>query len=104
MHARLTCLSSTPNQQDDALRWFDERLIPALRQQPGFKGFLMLNEVVEEEPGGEWLVISLWETADQAAPGRLGEVVGGPKELSDQLKAVGVALAHPRQYEVVRRA
>ena len=48
MHARLTHFSSNPNHQDDALRWVDERPIPALRQQPGFKGFVMLDEVVRQ--------------------------------------------------------
>jgi heme-degrading monooxygenase HmoA len=103
MHARVTNFAVRTEQQEDALRWLDETYVPVLRQQPGFKGFLVLNEEIEEEPGGEWLAITLWETANQASPGRLGEVIGGLAELSEQLKAVGVGLSHPRLYAVVRQ-
>jgi hypothetical protein len=103
MHARLTSFSVMTEQQDEALQWVDENYIPALQQEPGFKGLLVLNEEIEEEPGGEWLAITLWETADQASPGRLGDAVGGMKELAEQLKAVGVGLSHPRLYAVVRQ-
>lgn len=102
MHARLTRFSVRNEQQSTALEWLDATFIPSLRQEPGFKGLFILNEDIEEEPGGEWLAITLWDTSEQAAPGHLGQNVGGIQQLAEQLKAVGIGLTHPRLFEVVR--
>ena len=94
--AHVTSLSVRDEQREEALRWIDEGLVPALRQKLGFQGLLLLNEEVEEEPGGEWLAVLFWENVQLAEPGVLAD-------FSDQLKAVGIGIAHPRFYEVVRR-
>ena len=44
MHARSTTLQSTPDQIPEIKRQIQERVLPALRLQPGFKRLLVLQD------------------------------------------------------------
>jgi hypothetical protein len=46
---------------DDALKLFDEEVMPGLRDQPGYRGVYGLAT-----PDGKALLMSFWETAEQA--------------------------------------
>ncbi|HET9730094.1 MAG TPA: hypothetical protein VFR41_11765 [Acidimicrobiia bacterium] len=46
----------------DALHQFEEQTLKRLRQQPGYRGVWVLAN-----PEGKGLLMSLWETAEQAA-------------------------------------
>lgn len=43
---------------DEAIRIVEESIVPAARQQPGFKGFLTLVD----RRGGKLILLTIWET------------------------------------------
>jgi heme-degrading monooxygenase HmoA len=49
---------------DDAVRRFDDLVLPALREQPGFAGVYVLVN-----PDGQGLVLSLWASREDADAG-----------------------------------
>ena len=48
MHARVTTAQGRPGETDQMLRHWQEQILPAARQQEGFKGVLVLTD-----PGGQ---------------------------------------------------
>jgi heme-degrading monooxygenase HmoA len=49
---------------DDAVERFDDLVLPALREQPGFEGvYVLIN------PDGKGLVLSLWTSRNDAEVG-----------------------------------
>jgi hypothetical protein len=64
VHARLTLLEidTLRISMDAALARFVEDIVPQLRKQPGYEGVMVLTT-----PDGKGALLSLWETAEQAA-------------------------------------
>jgi hypothetical protein len=62
MYAQLVHASTRPEMRTTADTLVCQRLIPALREEPGFSGTLNL---VDAE-SGDGITIVLWETAEQA--------------------------------------
>ncbi len=58
MHARIITAQVQHDQLDEASRLYQEGLIPAARQQQGFKGGWLLMD----RHTGKGVVILLWET------------------------------------------
>lgn len=64
MHARVTMANVDPDRFDDAIPAVKETFQPAAREQPGFRGFLLLADPASHQLIG----ITLWETeADMTA-------------------------------------
>lgn len=59
MHARITATKVALSQIDNANKTVQEMVLPPLKQQKGFKGYLGLVE----RQSGKSLAISLWESA-----------------------------------------
>ena len=57
MHARVTTTQFSPYRLDEAIHIAREQIVPAARQQAGFKGFLMLVD----RSTGKGITITLWE-------------------------------------------
>ena len=64
MHARLTLLEidTVRTSMAAALERFQAEVLPGLREQPGYRGVFVLTT-----PEGKGALMSLWDTADQAA-------------------------------------
>lgn len=62
MYARVTTLQWQIGKKietmDEAIHIVKESIVPAARQQPGFKGFLTLAD----RRGGKLILLTLWET------------------------------------------
>jgi heme-degrading monooxygenase HmoA len=48
---------------------FSREQLPAIRQQPGFRGYYLLND----PRSGKLMTISLWETQEHSKPARLSQ-------------------------------
>ena len=61
MYVRITTLQWQVGQKvetmDEAIRIVEESIVPAAKQQPGFKGFLTLLD----RRGGKLLLLTIWE-------------------------------------------
>ena len=66
MFARTTLLEidTVRTSLDEALQMFETSVLPRLHQQPGFVGIYALTT-----PAGRAMLISFWETAEQADAG-----------------------------------
>ena len=66
MYARLTQfeIDAVRVSLDESVERFDELVLPALREQAGFEGVYVLVN-----PDGHGLVVSLWDTRDDADAG-----------------------------------
>jgi hypothetical protein len=64
MHARLTLLEidTVRSSMSSALERFDAEVLPRLRDQPGYRGVFVLTT-----PEGKGALMSLWDSAEQAA-------------------------------------
>ena len=66
MHARMTVAHAQPDRFDEAVAAVEEAFLPAAKEQPGYRGFLLLTDRATRQLVG----ISLWETeADLNASG-----------------------------------
>ena len=60
MHAKIVTFQIQPGKSDEAVRLFKEYVIPAAKQQKGFKARLLLTE-----PGtGKGISVGLWESEE----------------------------------------
>jgi hypothetical protein len=68
MFARVTLLEidTTRMDVDDAVELFRERVLPELREEPGFEGVYVLTT-----PEGRALLMTLWATPEAAEPNGL---------------------------------
>jgi heme-degrading monooxygenase HmoA len=89
MHARVTTVQVRPGMEDEASRITRDTVMPALRDQRGFAGFLLLTD----RATSQGLAIALWESeADLQASeasghyreqlGKLAAVMAGPPTLA----------------------
>ena len=97
MYARVTpSRLADPSKREEARRLIDEQVVPALRQMPGFRGYLALGN----QATGRSLAITLWETQEQAETFRSTE---GVRELLAKAEELGFTFETPETYEVIRQ-
>ncbi len=65
MHARVTIGQFPPDRVDEAMRVYNEHAVPAMREQRGFRGVLMLVDGAT----GKGMSISMWDTETDMAAG-----------------------------------
>ncbi len=58
MHARMTVAHAQPDRFDEAVTAVQETFLPPAREQPGYRGFLLLTDRATQQLVG----ISVWET------------------------------------------
>jgi heme-degrading monooxygenase HmoA len=92
MHARMSTLEGTTDEMDEGLRDVREHIMPQLKQQDGFKGFIALGN----SNSGELIGITFWES-EQAM--QASEEVGD-RMRSDTAEATGEAIEDVERYEV----
>jgi heme-degrading monooxygenase HmoA len=92
MHARMSTLEGSPEEMDEGLRDVRERVLPLLKQQEGFKGFIALGN----HQSGELIGITFWES-EQAM--QASEEVGD-RTRSDTAEDTGDAIEDVERYEV----
>ena len=92
MHARMSTLEGSPEEMDEGLRDVREHVLPLLKQQEGFKGFIALGN----HQSGELIGITFWES-EQAM--QASEEVGD-RTRSDTAEATGEAIEDVERYEV----
>jgi heme-degrading monooxygenase HmoA len=93
MHARVVTGQSQPNKQDEETNVYRDNIVPAAREQKGFKGaFLLTNPNTNK-----FISITLWETeADMMA----GEASGYLKEQLDKAAATFAGPPTTEHFEV----
>jgi heme-degrading monooxygenase HmoA len=92
MHARMSTLEGSPDEMDEGLRDVKEHVLPLLRQQEGFKGFIALGN----RQSGELIGITFWES-EQAM--QASEEVGD-RTRSDTAEDTGDTIEDVERYEV----
>jgi len=92
MHARMSTLEGSPEEMDEGVRDVREHVLPLLKQQEGFKGFIALGN----HQSGELIGITFWES-EQAM--RASEEVGD-RTRSDTEEATCNAIEDVERYEV----
>jgi heme-degrading monooxygenase HmoA len=92
VHARMSTLEGPPDEIDEILREIREHVLPLLRQQDGFKGFITL----EDRQSGKLIGITFWESerAMQASE----EV--GDRTRSETAEATHDTIEDVERYEV----
>ncbi len=91
MHARTTVMQGRPGTMGDAAKIFSESVIPAARQQHGFKGAFFLTDPAT----GKGMSVTLWETEEDL---KAGESSG---YFSAQVAKFAPLLAGPPTREVL---
>ena len=92
MHARMSTLEGSPEEMHEGLRDVRERVLPLLKQQEGFKGFIALGN----HQSGELIGITFWES-EQAM--RASEELGD-RTRSDTVEATTDTIEDVERYEV----
>jgi heme-degrading monooxygenase HmoA len=92
VHARMSTLEGSPDQIDEGLRHVREQVLPLMRQQEGFEGFIALAD----RQSGKVIGVSLWES-EQAM--QASEQVGD-RTRSESAEATGATVAGVERYEV----
>ena len=92
MHARMSTLEGAADEMDEALRDVKEHVLPILKQQEGFKGFIALGN----RQSGELIGITFWES-EQAM--QTSEEVGD-RMRSETAEDTGEAIEDVERYEV----
>ena len=92
MHARMSTLEGSTDEMDEGLRDVKERVLPQLKQQDGFKGFIALGN----RQSGELIGITFWESerAMQASE----EI--GDRSRSETAEDTGDTIADVERFEV----
>jgi heme-degrading monooxygenase HmoA len=92
MHARMSILEGASEEMDEALRDVREHVMPQLKQQEGFKGFIALGN----RQSGELIGITFWES-EQAM--QASEEVGD-RTRSETTEDTGDVIEDVERYEV----
>ncbi len=93
MHARVVHVQIRSEKLDEAIRLFQESVVPAMKQQQGNKGgFLLIDRAT-----GKGLAVSLWESE---AAMTAGETSGYLQEQLAKFKEVFAQPPSPEHYEV----
>lgn len=93
MFARVTTFDNMPEQQDEAMHYACEHVIPTLQRIDGFKGFYWLGS----HQNNKALVVTLWdnEAAMDASEGKAGKL------RTETDATVGSTVEDVKQYEVL---
>jgi quinol monooxygenase YgiN len=91
MYVRVTPYSGDPAREQEVVRFAEERLIPALRQLPGFRRYLAAGD----RATGRGVTISEWD--DQEHAEHLRPALGG---LMQEIADLGIQLEAAQVYEV----
>ena len=86
MHTRMTVAQVQPERFDEAVAAVQEAFLPAAREQPGYRGFLLLSDRTTQQLVG----ISVGETeADLQTSGGGGGRAGGRGQAIDRRQRIG---------------
>jgi quinol monooxygenase YgiN len=58
MHVRVTRVQLQPDKLDEAIRIYQESVVPAAQQQPGFRS----TQLITDRASGMGMSITVWET------------------------------------------
>lgn len=93
MHARVVSMEMLPINVGEAVRIYQDLVVPAAKEEQGFKGALMLTD-----PGtGEGVSISLWESEEDM---HASEESGFYLRKLDELDALFISTPVRKHYEV----
>jgi heme-degrading monooxygenase HmoA len=93
LHARVVSMEMLPINVAEAVRIYQDRVVPAAREQEGFRGALMLTD-----PGsGEGLSISLWNSEEDM---HASEASGFYHRKLSELEAFFISTPVRKHYEV----
>ena len=93
MYARVTSFEGVPEQNDEAIRYTCEHVIPDLQRIDGFKGFYWLGE----PHGGKAMVVTLWDS--EPAMRASEEAAAGLRDGTED--TLGAGAGGIERYEVV---
>jgi heme-degrading monooxygenase HmoA len=93
LHARVVSMEMLPMNVGEAVRIYQNRVVPAAREQGGFRGALMLTD----PDTGEALSISLWESEEDM---HASEASGFYHRKLDELDALFISTPVRKHYEV----
>jgi hypothetical protein len=95
MYARVTLveIDTLRSSVEEALELYKENVMPVLREQEGFEGVVLMAT-----PEGKGMVVSLWETAEQA---RVSSEKGFYSQVLEQFVTLFSSPPGRESYEVV---
>ncbi len=93
MHARVVSMEILPMDIEEAIRIYRDLVVPAAKQERGFRGALLLTDPYT----GEGVSISLWESEDDL---HASEASGFYHRKLDQLDALFIGTPVRKHYEV----
>lgn len=93
MHARVVSMEMLPMSVGEAVRIYRERVLPAAREQQGFRGALMLTD----PDTGEGLSISLWDSEEYM---HASETSGFYHRKLDELDSLFTSTPVRKHYEI----
>jgi heme-degrading monooxygenase HmoA len=93
VHARVVSMEMLPINVGEAVRIYQDRVVPAARDQEGFRGALMLTD----PDTGEGLSISMWNTEDDM---HASEASGYYHRKLSELDALFISTPVRKHYEV----
>src|SRR5215211_541277 len=97
VHARVVSMELLPMNVGEAVRIYQEVVVPAAKEERGFKGALMLTD----SETGEGVSISLWESEEDM---HASEASGFYHRKLDELDALFISTPVRKHYEVSVRA
>ena len=93
MHARVVSMETLPMNVGEAVRIYQDRVLPAAREQEGFRGAFMLTD----QDTGEGLSISLWDSEEDM---HASEASGFYHRKLNELDALFISTPVRKHYEV----
>jgi heme-degrading monooxygenase HmoA len=93
VHARVVSIEVLPMNVGEAVRIYRESVVPAAKEEQGFKGALLLTDPYT----GEGVSISLWESEDDM---HASEASGFYHRKLDQLDTLFISTPVRKHYEV----
>ena len=93
MYARVVSMETLPMDMREAVRIYQESVLPAAKKQRGFRGALMLTD----RDTGEGVSITLWESEDDM---RASETSGFYHRKLDELDALFISTPVRKHYGV----
>jgi heme-degrading monooxygenase HmoA len=68
LQARVSQVRIRPEQMEEAAQIYEQFIVPALKQQPGFSGALLLTQ----PESGRGISITLWDSEESRTAGEVG--------------------------------
>lgn len=93
MHARLVSMKILPMNMEEAVRIYQDSVVPVAKEERGFKGVLLLTDLYT----GEGVSISLWESEDDMYA---SETSGFYHRKLDELDALFISTPVRKHFEV----